>query len=176
MPTQRNHTRTRCSILTRPRKLKSKNKYSFFLLIGFLIILTSSCNIRNRTNFHIYTSDKKQCVTIITRGYTRYIINGNSRTVPESNYIKINISKIDPIGDAIYVCWNIEKYEWEITNDQSEVIENKLDTLKYKFNSSFEKDNLGIPILKKYGNPNCAVLDIETMKFIGNSESSILEN
>ncbi|MEH6406836.1 MAG: hypothetical protein V7767_06130 [Leeuwenhoekiella sp.] len=128
----------------------------------------------NRTNFRIYSADKKQCVTIITHRETRYIINGEHNSIPKSNYIKIDKSGIDPIGDEIGVCWKNENYDWEIVNHQSKVLENKLDTLKYKFNTSWEIDKFGIPRTTKYIQPNCGTVGLLNMKTY--SENIILEN
>ena len=129
----------------------------------------------NRSNFKIYSSDKTQCVTIITKSETRYIINGKHDFIPETNFIKIDISDIDPIGDEIGVCWKKNKYEWEIVNHQAKVIENRLDTTKFKFNTNWENDERGIPNCLKYHQTNCGTLGISGMKIYKN-KGMILEN
>ena len=139
------------------------------------MFLLNSCNIKNRINFRLYSADKKQCVTVITKGEIRYIINGNHNSIPESNYVKIDKSGIDPIGDEIGICWKNENYEWEIVNHQSIILQNKLDTLKFKFNTSWEKDDRGIPNAKKYTGINCGRIGILMMSTFG-SENLILEN
>lgn len=128
----------------------------------------------NRTNFRIYSENKKQCVTVITQGKTRYIINGEHNSIPETDYIKIDISEITPLGDQIGVCWKNENYDWEIVNDKSKVLESKLDTMKYKFNMSWEKDSFGIPNTKKYVKSNCGTIGLLNMKTY--DKTIILEN
>ena len=107
-------------------------------------------------------------------GDTRYIINKNHSSVPKSDYIKLDISTITNLGDEIGVCWNNGKYDWEIVSDKSKIIEIKLDTLKYKFNTSWEDDKYGIPNAKKYHQPNCGTVDLLNMKVY--DEPIILEN
>jgi hypothetical protein len=117
----------------------------------------------NRKNFRIYSLDKEQCVTIITYGNNRYIINGKASSIPKSDFVKLDISGIDKLGDGIGICWKNEKYEWQISNDNSVILENKLDTTKYKFITSWEKDEFGQPNTKKYLEPNCGTLDLLSM-------------
>ena len=144
-------------------------------VVAITVFLVAFGDHTNRTNFRIYSADKKQCVTIITRGLTRYIINGESNySIPKTNYIKLNISKTSREGHEIGVCWKNEIYDWEIVNHKSEVIENKLDTLKFKFNTSWEKDKFGIPRTTKYTKPNCGTIGLLNMKTY--DETIILEN
>ena len=113
-------------------------------------------------------------MTIITRGNTRYFINGEYTSVPKSDYIKVDKSGITLIEDEIGICWENENYVWEIVNDKSTIIENKLDTLKFKFNTNWEKDKFGIPNTKKYIKPNCGTIGIMNMKTY--DKTIILEN
>ncbi len=113
-------------------------------------------------------------MTIITHGETRYIINGQHNSIPKTNYVKLDISGIDPIGDEIGICWKNDNYDWEIVNHQSKVLDNKLDTLKFKFNESLERDNRGIPDTKKYHKPNCGTIDLLSMETYDNT--IVIEN
>jgi len=149
-------------------KQSYKNKLIIFFLIGIVTFLYSSCDTTDRNHFKLYSIDKKQCVTIITKMDTRYIINGNHDSVPISDYVKIDISEIDPIGDEIGVCWNNGNYDWEIVNHQSKVIVNKLDTLKYKFNINWELDERRIPNCLKYHQSNCGTIGLSHMKIYKN--------
>ena len=169
-----NHTQTRCNTFDKPSKLNSKTNLFIFSIIGIITFLIYSCNVQNRINFRIYSADKKQCVTIITKGNTRYIINGEHITIPKSDYVKIDKSQIDPIGDEIGICWKNENYDWQIVNHQSTVLENKLDTLKFKFYETWEKDDSGIPNSKKYHKQNCGTLGLLNMMTYDNT--IILEN
>lgn len=143
-------------------------------VVAFTAFLIAFGDNTNRTNFKIYSADKKQCITVITRGNTRYFIEGEYNSVPKSNYIKTDKSGIDLIGDEIGICWKNENYDWEIVNHQSKIIENKLDTLRFKFNTSWETDKYGTPNAKKYRTNNCGTIGLETMKTY--SENIIIEN
>ena len=150
-------------------------KHIISISIMLAIFLTTiSCT--NRTNFQIYSTNQEQCVTVITREEIRYIINGKYNLIPKTNFVKIDISGIDPIGDEIGVCWKTNNLEWEIVNHGSRVIENKLDTTKYKFNTSWEKDDDGIPNVKKYIQPNCGTLGFELMMTFPKNGNIILKN
>lgn len=153
--------------------MRIKNNILSISFIGLTLFLINSCNIPNRTDFRIYSADKKQCVTIITKGEIRYIINGKHSLIPKTNFVKIDISQIDPMGDEIGVCWKNKNYEWEIVNHSSKVIENKLDTLKFKFNTSWENDDGGIPNSNKYHKANCGAIGLMYMNTF--SETVILE-
>ena len=113
-------------------------------------------------------------MTIITNGKTRYIINGKHSSIPKTDFVKTDISQIDPLKDEIGVCWKNETYEWEIVNHSSKIIENKLDTLKFKFNTSWENDEKGIPNSKKYHKANCGTIGLMYLNTF--SEAIILEN
>jgi hypothetical protein len=77
--------------------------------------------------------------------------------------VKIDKSQIDPIGDEIGVCWKNENYDWQIVNHQSKILENKLDTTKFKFNTNWEKDKRVIFNSKKYHKPYYGTIDFLNM-------------
>lgn len=154
--------------------MRVKNNILSISLIGLTIFLINSCNtLNNNTDFRIYSADKKQCVTIVTKGEIRYIINGKHSSIPKTDFVKIDISQIDSNKDEIGICWENKNYEWEIVNHSSKVIENKLDTLKFKFNTSWENDEGGIPNSKKYHKANCGAIGLMYMNTF--SETVILE-
>lgn len=110
-------------------------------------ILTVSIIFQSCTKHHdyIFSPDKKQCITIISDKNIRYIIDGKHSSVPDTNYVKLDISKRISFADNIVGCWKNKKYHWQIINDESTIIENKLDTFKYKFIEKLPKDRAGIP-------------------------------
>lgn len=112
-------------------------------------------NVETIEHFVLQPSDKSQSVSILTKDDIRYIINGIHTTLPDSNYVKVDISEIDPIGDEIGVCWNNGRYRWELVNHGSRILENKLDTTQFKFNTSWELDEGGIPDASKYHQKGC---------------------
>lgn len=140
--------------------------------MGSCIISPDNVNVMD--HFVLYPTDKSQAITIITEGDTRYIMNGNLERVPDTNYIKVDISQIDPIGDAIGVCWNKGKYQWELVNHQSIILENKLDSSRFKFNTSWEVDDRGIPNAAKYHQENCGSTGTDSFKPL-NGDDLILE-
>lgn len=105
----------------------------------FFLLLTITLFSCNKEKFYIYSDNKSYCITVITdkNSKTRYIIQGRHNTVPDSNYVKISTNNIDTIGDEIVGCWNYKDYEWVLLNDNAIIIENKLDTLRYKFSPVF---------------------------------------
>lgn len=121
--------------------------YKIFSFITLVIIL-SGCN---RERFFICSKDKSQCITVLTYKDTkiRYIINGKHYTVPnDENYIKLDISNIDKIGDEILGYWNPHPEGWVLYNHQSIILENKIDTVKYKFRNSLPLKEYGVPTVK----------------------------
>lgn len=133
------------------------------LVFTFLIVLMLGCN--RRGIIYIYSLDKSQKVTVINENGVRYIIDGKHNEVPKLNYIKLDVRKIDPLGDALQICWK-NKYEWEAVVHGSIVLEAKIDTSKFNFSNTLPLDERGIPTQKKYVQDGCAVFDFHTMKLI----------
>ena len=117
-------------------------KTNIVLFILVCLALFTSCT---KHHDYIYSPDKKQCITIISDNNIRYIINGKHSSVPDTNYVKFDISKRLSFADNIVGCWKNKKYYWQIINDESTIIENRLDTVKYKFIEKLPKDSEGIP-------------------------------
>jgi hypothetical protein len=107
----------------------------------FAIILTS-CNEKKS---YIYSPDKKQCVTIITKNKIRYIIAGKHNSIPEKNYVKLDVSDRFKFADNIVGCWKNDKYRWQIINDGTVILDNRLDSANYIFHEKLPKDTSGIP-------------------------------
>ena len=125
------------------RMFKKYEMKIFVFFTAIIIFMTfTSCNYHKN---YVYSPDKNQCITIISNKNIRYIIVGNHSSVPDTNYIKLDISKRYSFADNIIGTWKNKKYQWQIINDESIIIENKLDTLKYKFIEVLPKDSLGIP-------------------------------
>jgi len=141
--------------------------YKLLSLI-ILIITLSGCN---RERFYICSKDKKQCITVITYkdAKIRYIINGKHYTIPDKNYIKVDISKIDPIGDGIWGCWEGINGGWECVVEKAVIIESKLDTTKFRFSNELPRDEWGVPREIKYRGKNCFIFDYLTKEIEGES-------
>ena len=125
-------------------------KYRFFF--GSIILVTFlSCT---KHHDYIYSPDKKQCITIISDKRVRYIINGKHSSIPDSNYVKLDINN-GQVGDDVVGCWNNGQYDWKLINDGAKIIENKLDTLRFKFGIKFPTNNKGIPTIIDFTGENC---------------------
>lgn len=121
--------------------------YKLFLVI-ISVIVFSGCN---RERFYICSKDKDQCITVITYkdSKIRYIINGKHYRIPiDEKYIKLDISKIDKIGDEIIGYWNPYSDGWVLYNHRSIILDNNVDTIKYKFRNSLPLKEFGIPTVK----------------------------
>lgn len=116
---------------------------------------------------HIYTPDKTKCVTVFNTNNTRYVANGKLNRVPDKDYIKLDIKDIDPLGDALHICWN-GKYEWDIVIQNSKVIESTLDTAKFNFNTILPLNERGIPTESKFRKEGCAIFDFYRMRLSPN--------
>tara|TARA_R110002096_G_scaffold400465_1_gene597081 strand:- start:1205 stop:1609 length:405 start_codon:yes stop_codon:yes gene_type:complete len=113
---------------------------------------------------HFTSLDKTQQLTVIDRGDFRYLIDGHHSSVPKSNFIKLSVEKIDPVSDCIHICWKNERYDWEVVIDKSVEVESKLDTGRFKFNTSLPVDDRGIPTEKKFRQEKCAIFSYYLMR------------
>lgn len=142
------------------------------VLIGSLMILINvSCSLKSIVR--LYSLDKSNCVSIITEKKIRYVIAGKNETLPDTNYIKLDISDITELDNEVYICW-LKNKGWDMVVDKSKILENRLDTDKYKFNNQLPTDTTGIPTPIKYSKENCAVFDYYEMKLIPN-QGAIVE-
>lgn|SRR5690554_2179175 len=119
-------------------------RYKIFILF----ITLSGCN---QERFFICSKDKSQCITVITYKdiKIRYIISGKHYTIPDDkNYIKLDIKNIDKIGDEILGYWNSHPKGWVLYNHQSIILENNLDTVRYKFRNSLPLKAYDVPTVK----------------------------
>lgn len=117
-----------------------KLKYLVFVMILLSFSLCTN-EMKIIKKIKIFSSDKSQCITILTGYKYRYIIVGNHNKVPEDNYVKLDARDLGVIGDIFYGCWNKNGYEWELYSFSSKIIENKLDKTKYKFEREYPKDS-----------------------------------
>lgn len=77
-------------------------KTLFVFLVGLTLLM--GCNTAK--TLHFYSPSKDQCISIIIDENIRYIINGYHNSVPDNDFVKIDISKIDrDFGDEIVGCW-----------------------------------------------------------------------
>ncbi|CAM1360314.1 conserved hypothetical protein [Tenacibaculum litopenaei] len=135
--------------------------YSKFLLLIILIFTLNSCK-KNKPqekwqHIEISPKDKSQLVTIITKGDKRYIMNGTHHKIPNDDYLLLDLSEVDRLGDGFSVCWNESNgYKWKIASSYAKLIENKLDSSKYLYYQPIKKNDL--PISIEYKECNCGSL------------------
>lgn len=122
---------------------------ALFMGIGF------GCSPANVA--HIYSPDKSQCLTVITEGFTQYLIAGEFYKVPDTNYVKLDISEKDlEVENSLNVCWG--EGSWDVVISSTQIIESKLDTIKYSFETELPTTDGGIPTEAKFRAENCATI------------------
>lgn len=134
-------------------------------MLFFILLFLNSCNTKKV--IHICTIDKTNCVTIIDINYIRYVVAGNINYVPDTNYIKLDIQNIDPLGDALHICWG-ENNGWDIVVQKSKVLESKLDTTRFNFSTTLPLNEIGVPTEKKFRKEGCAIFDFYRMELSPN--------
>ena len=123
-----------------------------------LLVVVFGLFIGCKDTIYIYSPTQKDCITLIREGEVLYIIAGKKSLDVDSNYVKISLDKMD-LADGLNVCWyDSGKYVWEVVKVNSEIIENKLDSNLYKFNTVLPIDNRGIPTERKYRKEGCATI------------------
>lgn len=144
----------------------------FYLISIFLFL--ASCG--NNLSYTLHSLDRKQSITIISSGKTRYIIDGTHDRVPKNNYIKVDLSNTPMTGfDEIVGCWKTSKYEWEIIDEGVTILENKLDPKRFKFGTKFPEDKDGIPTIIDFSKPNCFDLGFEYNEILHKRGEIIVE-
>lgn len=132
-----------------------------------------SCSDRER--LFIYSPDKSKCLTVITIGDIRYVIDGRHKSIPDSNFVKIDIRSVYREGDALNVCWNTEGYEWEVVINKSIIIDNKLNSTRFKFSVELDKDERGIPTEKRFREKGCATILLNRRTLSPDNKGAIIE-
>ena len=137
--------------------MKIQYNYIICLFILTVFILNSCRQSKEQEKWrHIEISpiDKSQTITVITKGTKRYFINGKHTEIPSDNYLLLDLSAVDRLGDGFSVCWDDPKgYKWKIASTYAKLIENKLDTSKYLYYQPIEKN--ASPVSAKYKDSNC---------------------
>ena len=129
-------------------------KKNTIILIVFFTILFVGC--KNKSTIYFYSLDRSQCITVISEYDYRYVIDGKHDQLPDTNYIKLRVQYRNSMFDNLFMCWNNEKYEWDVVNQYSKILESKLDTFRFNFNTELPKDERGIPTTLKFSDKRCA--------------------
>lgn len=139
-------------------------KKNIMILIVFFAIFFIGC--KNKSTIYFYSYDRSQCITVISEYDYRYFIDGKHNQIPDTNYIKLRLQNRNSMFDNLYLCWSNEKYEWDAVNEYSTILESKLDTSRFNFNTELPKDERGIPTALKFGDKRCATYMFSLKKII----------
>lgn len=123
----------------------------------------------------IFSPDRSKCVTVITIGDIRYVINGRHNSIPDSNFVKLDIGSVYKEGDALNVCWFSEEYEWDIVINKAIVLMNKLDNSRFKFSVELEKDKRGVPNERRFREKGCATVLLNRKVLSPDNQGAIIE-
>lgn len=147
-------------------------KNIFLIIISLMLFLGCSVD----SIYHFYSPNKDRCITVITNKDIRYIINGYHNSVPDSNFVKLDLKRVDRgAGDQIVGRWNKDSLYWITVMDHVTVLENKLDSDKFKFLSHFPVDSRGIPTLIDYAGKDCFSISLEYQN-LNRIEGSIIKD
>lgn len=140
---------------------------------------------------YFYPPDRSQCITVITENWTRlrdlidgrpnrsirarYIIAGKHLTVPEKDFVKLDIDSGDRYRADLYICWENEQYEWEVVVHNAEIVESTLDTTRFNFSAALPADDRGFPTGRKFRKEGCAVFSFYTKEFSPDQGEAIVE-
>lgn len=152
-------------------------KYFGLLLLAAML---TSCGQEKRQekwrHIEISPLNNSQVITVITEGDKRYFMNGKHKDIPDDNYLLLDLSKVDRLGDGFSICWNEPNgYKWRIASTYASLLENKLDSSKYLYyqpRREYDK-----PVSAEYKKSNCGSFLIrENRKPWGNLKVKYIEN
>ena len=103
--------------------------------------------------------DGSNKLTILTEGDIRYIIDGDSELIPDEGFIKLDVSGIDELADAIYICWPTDSVTGEIVIPRAKVLIDKLDPERFVFRAALPVDDRGIPTEAMFITTGCISVD-----------------
>ena len=133
-------------------------------IVLILIIIFSSCD-ENMSSVIKISSNDNQVITIITKDTVRYIIDGDLDYIPDTGYVKLNTSQISFDYDSFFGCFEEGKYQWQLINPHSQILEIKLDTSKYEVSGRrvFKRPE----ILKFHTKAKCLEFTTSSLKVYG---------
>ncbi|OAN60631.1 hypothetical protein A8B79_08895 [Balneola sp. EhC07] len=123
----------------------------------FLVFLVINCN-NDRVFINSFNED--QTITILTQDTIRYVINGEHKSIPDTNYIKYKISS-RRFADEFGVCWDKDGYKWKVVNEALEIVDNRLNSNLYFLKINHDLDSRNIPTMINYMENDCIRFTIE---------------
>lgn len=135
----------------------------FFLII---IPLFWSCS-QNISSVIKIVSKNNQVISVISKDSIRYIINGDFDYIPKDGFVKLGISNIGADNDAFFGCFDDNLNQWYLINPYSSIIENRLDSSKYKVSGRkvFERSE----VLKFHKDDGCFEFTTSSFKIYGDT-------
>lgn len=136
----------------------------YFLCI--VILVTYGCNTLDR--IYLYSPDKSKCLTVFNSPEVRYIIEGKHAEIPDTNYIKLDVSDIPEVGDCMHIYWGDSIHKCEIVVAKSEIIMSKLDTTRFSFETALPLNHSGVPTEIKFRQEGAAIFSFYSMSLSPN--------
>lgn len=143
----------------------------------WMALITLSCSCTRKSLVHIYSPDRDQFLTVITDGDIQYLIDGIHTNVPDSNYVKLDISKKDlQVDNSLNVCWeeSSEKYLWNVVIDKTIILKSTLDTSKYLFQTKLPTRDGDIPTEAPFRKDSCATISFVLKRSSPPSETKVV--
>ncbi|MEL7122968.1 MAG: hypothetical protein AAFO07_26200 [Bacteroidota bacterium] len=114
------------------------------------VVLSSSSCVQLKKEKIICHSKSNRCIRILDQKSSRTIYFDQNL---KSEYVKLDISKINKVMDGIFVCFYNGRIE--IINPQSLIIESNFNENSYSFSNKMELDNKGLPNILKFHQEDC---------------------
>ena len=87
-------------------------------IIYFILVLTAFQSCKNNTHY-VYSPDRKQCITIKDINNERYIIIDKHNSIPDSNYVKLQVDPRVSMNDEFVGFWKTSRWDIQIIIDKS---------------------------------------------------------
>ena len=126
-----------------------------WIILFFIVLAFGAC--RNSKRFVLISPDGSQKITILSQGRTVYVSNGRGINEKE-NYVVFKLL-VPGIDESIFGCWRTSSYEWSVLLPGAEIVENKLDTSRFKVIIDLKYGEKGYPMVEKFHEENCFEFD-----------------
>lgn len=135
------------------------------------IVLLSSCNYEK---VEIVSPSKTQFLQVIDKGDYRYVYDlSESNNTTSKGHIKLDISEVLQIEDALFICWENEESKVEILCPKAKIIENSFLSKRYTILTKHAETNQGIPDINKYHSSKCFELGMQSKNIFPSENAHI---
>jgi hypothetical protein len=139
-------------------------KLTLFFSVIIIFLVFQSCDLFNQKEIiFLGSKDKSQWVTHISMNNVQYIIAGRTKKIPDTNYVYFDVSHKDlEVDNYALICWteSCSNKQWEIVIDDARILENKLDSSQYIFQTKIPLFR-GIPSDKPYLDKGCHIFEFD---------------